>query len=99
MFYYFGLLYIVICIQRLHDAFIPSPRNSFQDALSIIITTIYVLMGIIGSYSSVFLFIALSFVITSIYFYENRKVFTIRVLTNIALVSILLVKHILETIF
>ena len=98
MFYYFGFLYIVICIQRLHDASILSPRNSFQDALSLITSTAYVLVGIMGSYSVVFSFIALFFVITAMYFHDNKKVFIIRVLTNIALVSVVLVKHFIQLI-
>lgn len=95
MFYIFGFIYITLCIQRTNDAAVSPPiiRSAFIDALSLIITTIYVLIGIAYIHTAIFLFIALAWTVTTMYFPDDRKIFIFRSLMNVALVSIVIVKH------
>lgn len=99
MFYIFGFIYITICIQRINDAAVSPPiiRPAFQDALSLIFSTVYVLIGITGIYSALFLLIALFWLVTSMYLSGHKKVFIFRSLINVALVSIVIVKHFYQT--
>lgn len=100
MYYFFGLIYIVLCIQRINDAAISPPiiRNTFLNTISLLTTTVYVLIGIVNNYSVIFSVIAFLWLVTSIYLSDHKKVFIFRSLINIALVSIFTIRHFFEVI-
>jgi len=98
MFYFFGLVYIALSIQRINDAavFPQIIRPTLYNAISLTITTTFVLTGIISASSGIYLLISFFWLITSIYLFDNRRIYIIRLLTNVALVSIVLVKYLIE---